>query len=853
MKSLLLSALFAASGAAPVDLHADPADRATQTKAAEAAARAPYRDRRAIVGIHWPETADASKAAADAQSPIAPQPHQMLPTGHRRVTETERAPMSPAQIEEMRRLGKSVVLDSQTGERMRESIRDFLPENWRLSDGAGLRTDSLGNPIVNETPGLPAWAQRDVDALRRAIGEARDTRITQIAAGQDASETANILGNFLGQAIARNIAVGDLLSLRDADMVDAAVARSILSYLHYYENQRFVQADDARLAYTPTSYPREIAEFAAAHGADLAQVQDIEPPQTETRGGTRSSCYDVVYFARGMTYLTGQTDIWAANGVDDTYADIPTGFPLFFFYDCQDTDNNDYVRVSTNGYISFFQQGGGATEGALYANTAIPSLDHPDGFAAPWWDDLFVEVNQGSPDRVSYKTEGASPSRVFTVEWFSVARYAGSTTDYHYFQVKLHETTDVVEFHYGFDWVADGIDSATGGMENFDGSAGDCAMSCDGFNNTQPFRNYRFVPAPRPSNDYCVNAIQLINGASIIGDLHHATPDGTANCGWSNGMRDLWYKFIAPCAGTLSVDTCGSRDIYGPGTGIDTVLALYADCPGHLGNLISCQDDNGPAGCSANDSALSLRMPAGQQVYIRVANYGETPFRFASGRFILNLNFQADSPPANDDCDHATPIANGQTRFGTLSCATNDGVAACGSSHNNADIWYQFTAPAAGTLQLDLCGTRNNAGPVTGPDGVLSVHGGCAGTLDNELVCNDDGSVLGCDTLDSRVILALSQGENVKIRVSHFGSDPYRLGNGVTMLNAEFGCTRPCPGDVNYDGAQDISDLSELLAHFGACLTNPLYSPAADLNCDNCVTLQDLANLLATFGSPCPR
>src|SRR5262249_26845788 len=154
-------------------------------------------------------------------------------------------------------------------------------------------------------------------------------------------------------------------------------------------------------------------------------------------------------FARGMTSLSGQTDIWVANGFDDESADIATGMDLFFFYDCQDPDNNDRIRVSTNGYITFFQQGDGAIDGTNFTNDPIPNTTSPNGYAAPWWDDLVVAMSQGTPDRVSYKTEGAVDSRVFTVEWFSMSRLNGDATDYHFFQVKLFETIDVVELHYG--------------------------------------------------------------------------------------------------------------------------------------------------------------------------------------------------------------------------------------------------------------------------------------------------------------------------------------------------------------------------------------------------------------------
>ncbi|MFN0136229.1 MAG: S8 family serine peptidase [Phycisphaerae bacterium] len=57
------------------------------------------------------------------------------------------------------------------------------------------------------------------------------------------------------------------------------------------------------------------------------------------------------------------------------------------------------------------------------------------------------------------------------------------------------------------------------------------------------------------------------------------------------------------------------------------------------------------------------------------------------------------------------------------------------------------------------------------------------------------------------------------------------------------------PGDVDGDGAVDLTDLSMLLAAFGTCVGDPAYVAAADIDDDGCVGLSDLAVLLANFGT----
>ena len=764
-----------------------------------------------------------------------------LPTAYRRVTRTTRAPLAAKLRQALEAEGKMSEIDAATGDRIVHTLIDFLPEGWGRGTQADVPVDSLGRPIVNTAPGLPGWAQADVDALRGAIAEWIGARGQQVASGKDATETDGIIGNFVGQAIVRGIPYEDLIALNDPAAISEVTARSIISYLHSYESLKYVHAEEGRYTYESTKYPTQIHDLVTAHGASMEDVLRIEVTGLEILGGQPSGCYARTAFARGLTLLSGQTDIWVANGFDDVSADVPTGFPLFFFYDCQDTDNNDSVRVSTNGYISFFQQGGGATDGTAFSNNGIPDVLVPDGYAAPWWDDLVVATNQGNTDRVSYKTEGAVDSRVFTVEWFSISRLGGSANDFHFFQVKLFETLDSVELHFSTDWQADSIDDATTGMENYNGAGGDCGPNCLNTNNAPPPNDYRFTPVPRPDNDNCGNAIELINGASVTGNLHRATPDGNANCGSSSNNRDIWYTFVARCNGTLHADTCGSRDINGPDTGIDTVLSVHSGCPGTTANLLACNDDAGTASCNAIDSEVAVAMTAGQRVFIRVTHFGDSAIRFQSGAFRLNLNLVSTAAPANDNCASATPIAVGNTLIGNLLCASNDGSADCGSSTTNPDIWYEFTAPAAfGRLEASACGSRNSSGQDTGPDTVLAVHSGCPGTLANEIACNDDGFSPGCNTVDSRALAALSPGQNVKIRVSHFGSNAFRVGNGTTVLHVVY-----CKVDPNCDGQTDGRDVGPFLL----ALLNPAAYAAAfpgcdpchcDLNADDLVTLADL-------------
>src|SRR5437870_10823885 len=99
------------------------------------------------------------------------------------MTRTIREPITANLREALVKAGKAAQIDPATGERIVQSITDYLPERWCKRDdpGAGGLVDSLGRPIVNATPGSPGWAQADVDALRAAIARWIAVRTLNVA------------------------------------------------------------------------------------------------------------------------------------------------------------------------------------------------------------------------------------------------------------------------------------------------------------------------------------------------------------------------------------------------------------------------------------------------------------------------------------------------------------------------------------------------------------------------------------------------------------------------------------------------------------------------------------------------
>ncbi len=122
---------------------------------------------------------------------------------------------------------------------------------------------------------------------------------------------------------------------------------------------------------------------------------------------------------------------------DEGFAIVPIGFDFNFigkYY--------SEITVYTNGYASFNPV---IYVLNCYANDLLFILWPPDNFInilSPWWDDLIMDTGF-----VYYETSGTAPNRVFTIEWENARVVAADDT--YTFQIKLHETINVIEFIYG--------------------------------------------------------------------------------------------------------------------------------------------------------------------------------------------------------------------------------------------------------------------------------------------------------------------------------------------------------------------------------------------------------------------
>lgn len=169
-------------------------------------------------------------------------------------------------------------------------------------------------------------------------------------------------------------------------------------------------------------------------------------PVTRTTGITYSSI-----MSTGNPFSSWRNS--GATSSDDNRSNL-TNIGFNFWY-----NGTRYTQfsVSTNGYMDFSSatSNGTGTTAYGYQNTQFTAAGTTPGSGgtlltlAPIYDDM---TTLGGTDplgiSIRYELNGTAPNRALTVEWTNMAVY-GNTTPNLNFQVKVYETSGVIEFIYG--------------------------------------------------------------------------------------------------------------------------------------------------------------------------------------------------------------------------------------------------------------------------------------------------------------------------------------------------------------------------------------------------------------------
>jgi hypothetical protein len=209
---------------------------------------------------------------------------------------------------------------------------------------------------------------------------------------------------------------------------------------------------------------------------------------TLTLGPSDPPPYSVTTLPAACDPLPAGATIAPVDGWDDDDATDTAALP--FPFRLAGAVTTHYAVVS-NGYLQLFPDASPEAD-VRSANLPIPNGSPPNGFLAPFWDDLLAVDEETT--LVSAALVGASPSRRFVVEWRDWA-ILGDLSTRLWFQAKLFED-GAVEFHYCSMTPARAVvlgGSATLGLEDLTGARG-VELGYNRMGAVDPALAFRLVP-----------------------------------------------------------------------------------------------------------------------------------------------------------------------------------------------------------------------------------------------------------------------------------------------------------------------------------------------------------------------
>ncbi|MBF9221895.1 T9SS type A sorting domain-containing protein [Hymenobacter ruricola] len=376
---------------------------------------------------------------------------------------------------------------------------------------------------------------------------------------------------------------------------------------------------------------------------------------------------------------TTGTAITTTSTDDANSAATPIGFTFSF----NGQTFTDFV-LNTNGFLKLGTTAPSAT--AMFiaepvGSTIIDPFQSPNAadvnIVAPFNIDLTAGNGAGGAG-YQVATTGTAPNRVTTIQWTNVSdKAATNPTQYANmsFQVKLYETTNVVEFVYSAATASTAASTLRFTQVGMKGSgfangqfvqalkqsaaAWNTATFANAISgttlNTLNIRNavpptagvtYRFAPGTitAPANDNCAGAAALTVGSSctnVVVDNSLATASTGAPALTSTGCfnpaltigNDVWYTVVVPATGTVTVTTSALTG----STVDDTGILIYSGTCSAL-TEVGCSDAIS-ASNEFSSATVTGRAP-GSTLYVRVFTYPGTD----AGRF----NICATTPAPND-------------------------------------------------------------------------------------------------------------------------------------------------------------------------------------------------------------
>ena len=288
------------------------------------------------------------------------------------------------------------------------------------------------------------------------------------------------------------------------------------------------------------------------------------------------------------------------------------------------------------------------------------------------------------------------------------------------------------------------------------------------------------VTLPAPANDSFAGAA-VLTGDTVTATGNNATATketGEPSIAGNQGGKSDWWSWTATSSGKVTVNTKGST--------FDTLLGVYT---GDVVSALTTVAQNDDVSRSDLTSSLSFTATAGTTYYIAVDGF-KGRNGAASGDIVLNVTVQ--QAPTNDNFANATVLSGASaTATGNNSAASKEaGEPNVMSNLGGKSLWYAWTAPTSGTVQINTEGSNF--------DTVLGVYTGGSVSSLTTVAQNDD--VTRRDAT-SAVSFTAAAGTIYYIQV-----DGYNSGRGAASGNVVLNLTeQQAPANDNFANATAMS------------------------------------------------
>ncbi|MBO0357422.1 T9SS type A sorting domain-containing protein [Hymenobacter sp. BT186] len=393
--------------------------------------------------------------------------------------------------------------------------------------------------------------------------------------------------------------------------------------------------------------------------------------------------YTFTPVAGTFTPLVGGTIVSDLATDDAVSPTIPIGFS--FTYDAAVFTQ---LQASSNGFLTFNTANiEVAQTNTLATGTAAnPSVaDRLRPLIAPLWDDI-----SGDGGTASYATTGTAPNRVFTMEWRNFLWDFDATTPVVSFQVKLYETTNVVEFIYRPEGGTLNAPSASILLAGIGAGAGSYlslnnATATPTTSSTVETRTIATVPAAGQVYRFTPPAVVCGNPRNITVSSISNT---SATVSFTGGLGNTSYTVVyTPTGGTATTLTPAPTSspfvISGLTPSTAYTLTMQPNCTGGVtGNTVSTTFTTSTTAAPANDDpCTAIQLPA----------------------------LSATSAPVN-----ATNVGATTTVGSVAPGYTTPPPQGCGVAVNPKDVWFRFTtnASGAGSTNASISTTGTAAGSI---------------------------------------------------------------------------------------------------------------------------------------------